>query len=73
MLAGLGLIAAGFVRRMSLIPIIVALVVGMVHAEAFKVIESHPAGLGLAPNWGGHVCCGGVSPTRPPKESDADA
>nr|WP_316629326.1 hypothetical protein [uncultured Brevundimonas sp.] len=73
MLAGLGLIAAGFARRMSLTPIVVALVVGMVHAEAFKVIKGHSAGLGLAPNWGGHVCRSGVSPTRPHKDSDADA
>lgn len=48
MLVTLGLIAAGFVLGVSLTAIVAASIVGMIHAEAVKVVDGHLAGLGLA-------------------------
>lgn len=48
MLATLGLVAAGFVLGVSLTAIVAASIVGMIHAEAVKVVDGHLAGFGLA-------------------------
>lgn len=48
MLTTLGLIAAGFVLGVSLTAIITIYVVGLIHAEAAKIVDSHFGAFGLA-------------------------
>ncbi|UBS33864.1 hypothetical protein LBX01_04375 [Altererythrobacter sp. N1] len=48
MLATLGLNAAGFVLGVSLTAIISVYVVGLIHAEAVKLVDSHLGAFGLA-------------------------
>lgn len=48
MLATLGLIAAGFVLGMSLAALIAFYIVGMIHAEAVRIVDSHLGLIGLA-------------------------
>lgn len=48
MLVTLGLVATGFVLGVSLTAIVAVSIVGMIHAEAVKVVDGHLAGLGLA-------------------------
>lgn len=55
MLVTLCLIAAGFVLGVSLTAIVAASIVGMIHAEAVKVVDGHLAGLGLAMHSDGRV------------------
>lgn len=48
MLATLGLLAVGFVLGVSLTALIAAGAIGMIHAEAVRIVDGHLSGLGLA-------------------------